>query len=145
ATVINMPEENNIVVCNRAALYQIFINLIGNSIKYNDKDHPIIDISFEESKDFYHLYVKDNGIGISEEKIESIFDLFHVATDKDKNGNRGNGIGLSTVKKLVTNLGGNIDVDSTVGKGTTFTFSLCKDDKPCQVVPDNTLTELQSK
>ncbi|WP_241077820.1 sensor histidine kinase [Flavimarina sp. Hel_I_48] len=145
ATVIQMPEENVMVNCNRAALYQIFINLIGNSIKYNDKEHPLIKISFEEIEDYYRFTIEDNGIGISKEKIVNIFDLFSVAIEKDKNGNRGNGIGLSTVKKLITNLGGTIEVESTLGVGTNFTFTARKDDVPLQVVPGNAICELENK
>ena len=59
--------------------------------------------------------------------------MFTIATDKDKNGNRGNGIGLSTVKKLVTNLGGKINVTSEIGKGTTFKFTARKADIPTQI------------
>ena len=134
SSIINFPETNPIINCNRAALNQIFINLLGNSIKYNDKENTIIDIDFQDDDDFFIFTVKDNGIGIPEEKQEEIFELFHVISDSDKNGNRGNGIGLSTVKKLITNLGGTIQVDSVVGESTTFTFTVRKSDIPHQVV-----------
>ncbi|HEA29968.1 MAG TPA: GAF domain-containing sensor histidine kinase [Leeuwenhoekiella sp.] len=146
STIIELPEENVMISCNRAALYQIFINLVGNSIKYNDKENPQIEVTFKENEDYYIFTVTDNGIGISADKKEGIFNLFQVATDKDRNGNRGNGIGLSTVKKLVTNLGGTIKVDSSVGKGSTFMFTARKDDVPRQVVGANSMSgELSSK
>ncbi|WP_316930198.1 GAF domain-containing sensor histidine kinase [Leeuwenhoekiella sp. MAR_2009_132] len=131
--VIHLPEANHSLNCNRVALNQIFLNLIGNSLKYTDKEHPEITISFDENEDFYLFEITDNGIGISKDKLDEIFDLFTVATDTDKNGNRGNGIGLSTVKKLVTNLGGKIKVTSTVGEGTTFKFTARKEDIPTQL------------
>ncbi|RXG16175.1 GAF sensor signal transduction histidine kinase [Leeuwenhoekiella aestuarii] len=129
-TVIILPEANRIINCNRAALHQIFINLLGNSIKYNDKEEPVITVDFKEDESFYHFKVMDNGIGIPEEKIEEIFNLFSIVASKDKNGNRGNGIGLSTVKKLVANLGGKISVTSTLGEGSTFRFSARKENIP---------------
>lgn len=132
-SVINLPEKNHLINCNRVALHQIFINLLSNSIKYNDKSNPEIYVDFNEDPDFYIFKVADNGIGIPPDKKDHIFDLFQIAAETDKNGNRGNGIGLSTVKKLVTNLGGTIQVDSVPGQGTTFTFTARKQDIPMQV------------
>ncbi|MEH6658333.1 GAF domain-containing sensor histidine kinase [Leeuwenhoekiella marinoflava] len=129
-TVINLPEANHIIYCNRVALHQIFINLLGNSLKYNDKKEPVINVDFNEDDNFYRFKVIDNGIGIPQEKIEEIFNLFSIVAPKDNNGNRGNGIGLSTVKKLVANLGGKISVTSKVGEGSTFEFSARKENIP---------------
>lgn len=133
ATNIIFPEENMAIYCNKAALHQIFLNLIGNSIKYNDKEEPTITIGCSENDDFYTFTITDNGIGIPEEKQDEIFELFLVVAEKDRKGNRGNGIGLSTVKKLIINLGGSIEVESELGVGTTFTFTLRKSDIPNQV------------
>ncbi len=121
---INLPENKMAVNCNRAALEQIFLNLIGNALKYNDKDKTIIDIECFNDGEFYHFSIKDNGIGIPRDKQEDIFELFTVVADADRNGNKGNGIGLSTVKKLIESLGGNISVESEIKVGTTFTFSI---------------------
>ena len=129
-TVINLPEANHIIYCNRVALHQIFINLLGNSLKYNDKKEPVINVDFNEDDNFYRFKVIDNGIGIPQEKIEEIFNLFSIVAPKDNNGNRGNGIGLSTVKKLVANLGGKISVTSKVGEGSIFEFSARKENIP---------------
>lgn len=122
--VINLPEENLIMSCNRIALEQIFLNLIGNSLKYNNKEEIQIDVVCTNGGKFYHFSVTDNGVGIPKDKQEEIFELFTVIEEKDRSGNRGNGIGLSTVKKLVTSLGGEITVESQVNKGTTFHFSI---------------------
>jgi signal transduction histidine kinase len=121
---INLPEDNLIVYCNRGAFQQIFFNLIGNSLKYNNQEKIIIDITGREENGYYHFSVSDNGIGIPENKQEAIFDLFTIVEEADRSGNRGNGIGLSTVKKLVANLGGEISVESEVNKGTIFNFSI---------------------
>lgn len=122
--VINLPENNKILNCNRAALQQIFLNLLTNSLKYNNKEEIVIDVNCTSDDKFYHFTVSDNGIGIPKDKQEDIFKLFTVLAEKDRRGNRGNGIGLSTVKKLVTTLGGEISVNSVVNKGTTFNFSI---------------------
>lgn len=123
---INFPKENFHVKCNRIALEQIFLNLIGNAIKYNDKDNIRIDLDVYEDEVFYHFSVKDNGMGIPEAEQPKIFDLFSTAAEKDRRGNKGNGIGLSTVKKLINNLGGSIKVKSEVGLYTNFYFQVEK-------------------
>ena len=121
---INLPEDNLIVHCNRAAFQQIFFNLIGNSLKYNNQEKIIIDVTGVEKNGYYHFSITDNGIGIPENKQEAIFELFTIVEESDRSGNRGNGIGLSTVQKLVHNLGGEISVQSEVNKGTTFNFTI---------------------
>ncbi len=121
---INLPEENLIMNCNKAALEQIMLNLVGNSLKYNNKEEIIIDISCLRDEKFYHFTIKDNGIGIPKDKQVVIFELFTIVEEIDRAGNRGNGIGLSTVKKLVKSLGGEISVESEVNIGTTFKFSI---------------------
>lgn len=122
--MINLPEENMMLNCNRIALEQIFLNLIGNSLKYNNKEEIIIDVSCSNGGKFYNFSITDNGVGIPKDKQEDIFELFTVIEEQDRSGNRGNGIGLSTVKKLVNSLGGEINVVSEVNKGTTFHFSM---------------------
>jgi len=122
--VINLPEENMMLKCNRIALEQIFINLIGNSLKYNNKEEIIIDVLCTNGGRFYNFSITDNGVGIPKDKQEDIFELFTIVEEQDRSGNRGNGIGLSTVKKLVNSLGGEISVVSEVNKGTTFHFSM---------------------
>ena len=121
---INFPEDHIEVTCNRTALEQILLNLIGNSIKYNDKAKIVIDISFSQNELFYKFKVKDNGIGIPKDKKKDVFKLFSTADTLDRDGNKGNGIGLSTVKNLVTKQGGKISVASRIKEGTTFTFTI---------------------
>ncbi|WP_203295642.1 sensor histidine kinase [Luteirhabdus pelagi] len=121
---IHFPEENIEIVCNRVALEQIFLNLIGNSLKYNDKDKIEIVIDCKRKDNLYEFTIQDNGMGIPEDKINDIFNLFSTVGNLDRHGKKGNGIGLSTVKRIINNLGGTIEVDSTVGQGTTFTFTI---------------------
>lgn len=123
---INLPEENVELNANFNALEQIFLNLIGNSLKYNDKDQIVINLDCQEMDDFYVFQISDNGPGIPEEDVAHIFTLFKTTSNKDRQGNSGSGIGLSTVHKLITNLGGEIAIESEVGKGTKFNFTIAK-------------------
>lgn len=123
---INLPEQNVDLKCNRIALEQILLNLVGNSLKYNFKEKVIVSISCEEDDQDYTMTVSDNGMGISEDKLSGIFDLFSKTDSVDRNGNRGKGIGLSTVKKLIERLGGTISVTSEIQEGTTFVFTIPK-------------------
>ncbi|WP_232778344.1 GAF domain-containing sensor histidine kinase [Salegentibacter sediminis] len=120
---INLPNENIIIQSNRAALEQIFLNLISNSLKYNKNEKIVIDIDFRQTPNFYYFSISDNGIGIPQDKQEEIFQIFTTLAVTDRKGNKGNGIGLSTVKRLVKKLGGNIKINSEPGRGTQFSFS----------------------
>lgn len=123
---INFPEHNFELQCNRTGLEQIFLNLLGNSLKYNDKRETVIHIEAEKKDKYYSFTVSDNGMGIPADKIDGIFELFSTATDMDRHGKKGNGIGLSTVHKLVKKLGGDISVESEEGVGTSFRFYIKK-------------------
>ncbi len=120
------PTEDQTIIVNRPALVQIFINLVGNALKYNHKEVPHVRTTFAEKDDYYVFTVSDNGIGIDKEKQEIIFQLFKTIGEKDRHGKKGSGIGLATVLNLVTKLGGTISLDSEKDKGTTFTFTVKK-------------------
>lgn len=121
---INLPENNYQIIGNKTALGQIFINLLTNSLKYNDKGKIVIDIDCDKDKNYFHFSFRDNGIGISEEQLPCIFNLFKTFGQIDRNGNIGNGIGLSTVRKLIMSLGGDIKVESELGRNTVFYFNI---------------------
>jgi len=125
---IHLPEEDVSIHSNRVALEQIFLNLIGNSLKYNDK--PITKIKIGSFSNETHVFFEltDNGIGIEKEKLNDIFNLFSTTGSLDKFGNSGHGIGLSTVKNLVEKLDGEITVNSVEGESTTFLFSVAIDE-----------------
>lgn len=118
--------ENQSIAVNRVALQQIFINLIGNAIKYNNKEQIEITIGFSETESHYHFYISDNGMGMVKEHQSKIFKIFEILGVEDRFGNKGNGIGLSTVKKLIEGLGGSVSVDSEIDKGTKVSFSVLK-------------------
>lgn len=123
---INLPDENLEMTANKTALEQIILNLVVNSLKYNDKEKIKIDIDCYQKDGFYHFKVADNGMGIDDEEMERIFDLFATTKNVDRQGKKGNGIGLSTVRKLVNKLHGQMNVSSQLGQGTTFEFSIPK-------------------
>ena len=121
---IILPENNMRIIGNQAALGQVFLNLISNSLKYNENKKIIVEIDCREDRDNYYFSVKDNGIGIPVEKQADIFDLFKTVADRDRSGKKGHGIGLSTVKKLLKSLGGDIKLTSKPGEGSLFEFSI---------------------
>lgn len=123
---INYPKQHYQLMVSKIALEQIFLNLLTNSLKYNDKEQGVIDISFSENATHYLFSVKDNGSGIEAADLERIFDVFVNLGKKDRFNNYGSGIGLATVKKLVEKLGGEISVKSELNKGTAFNFSIKK-------------------
>ncbi|HKM94884.1 MAG TPA: GAF domain-containing sensor histidine kinase [Prolixibacteraceae bacterium] len=128
-TVFNLPPTGQVLI-NKSALTQIFINLISNALRYNDKQCPIVDIDFKTESHFYHFLISDNGKGIPPEKIDKVFDLFMTGQNKDIRGIDSIGLGLSTVKKLVESMGGTISVESIPNELTTFRFSIKKLELP---------------
>ncbi len=114
-----------VIISNKTAIFQIFQNLISNSIKYaKENEPPEIIIAAEEFKEVYQFTVRDNGIGIGKEYYEKVFVLFQRLHGRDEYS--GSGMGLSIVKKWIENLGGQIWIRSKVGEGTTFTFTIAK-------------------
>lgn len=118
--------NSNAIFTNKSALLQIMINLVTNAIKYNHTGNPELEINFSENEQQYYIYVKDNGDGIPKELLNKVFDLFKIVGIADKDGKMGSGIGLASVKKITENLGGIVNVDSTLGVGSTFSITLPK-------------------
>jgi len=109
----------------KAPVRQIFLNLIGNSLKYqNEGQIPRVNISFIEEKKEWKFLVSDNGIGINREDFDKIFIIFRRLHGRELYP--GTGMGLAITKKIVGNLGGKIWVESEFGKGTTFSFTIPK-------------------
>lgn len=121
---IKYPDYGILRKVNKAALTQIFLNLIGNALKYNNKKEREIKILFEESAEYYNFQVIDNGNGIPEEDHEKIFELFSTLDQNDRDGHPGSGIGLATVKKMVDHMQGTITLESVIGKGSNFKFRI---------------------
>ncbi|PKD17054.1 histidine kinase [Salegentibacter salinarum] len=121
---ITYPEKGHLKNINKAALSQVFMNLISNALKYNTREVRKVNISFKITSSYYCFEVSDNGIGISAADKGKIFQLFATLDAKDRNGNPGSGIGLATVKKHIEQMNGSIEVISEKGKGSTFKFKI---------------------
>ncbi len=115
--VLNIPQEKIFVNTDELRLKQIVINLITNSIKFTEKGK--IEIGFKILNNSINIFVKDTGIGIPEENIESIFYRFERAVNTE-NKHKGTGLGLAIVKNLLAILGGTISVKSKKNIGSEF-------------------------
>jgi signal transduction histidine kinase len=123
-TQVRIPRRLPKLDCDVRWTSQILFNLISNAIKYNDKPERWIEIGFQEHKvKPTVLYVKDNGIGIAPENSEAIFRLFHrLHTDREYGG--GTGLGLAIVARAIERHNGRLWLESAMGIGTTFYFTL---------------------
>jgi PAS domain S-box-containing protein len=101
---------------------QLFQNLLSNAIKYMDKPSGVVRVRCEAEKDSWHFSVADNGPGIEEKYFERIFQLFQTLAPRDQV--EGTGVGLALVKKIVELEGGRVWVESRIGAGATFHFTL---------------------
>lgn len=118
---ISVADKLPILITNKVALTRIFLNLISNAIKYNDKSKGIINITCDSLDEYYQFSIKDNGPGIEPIYHQKIFELFQTLQSRD--AIEGAGIGLATVKKILDKIGGKIWLVSKKGYGTTFYFT----------------------
>jgi signal transduction histidine kinase len=125
-TRISFSSTTEEMFINRSAILQVLLNLITNSIKYNNNDPAMIEVDIEEDEKAYTLTVKDNGIGIPPEMLDTIFDLYVKSDETCSRISKGTGIGLCTVRKLVNKMGGQICVEQTSPEGTTMVFDVAK-------------------
>jgi two-component system NtrC family sensor kinase len=117
-SVGELPE----VAGDRGQLIQLVQNLIGNAILYRGEKSPRIQVSARSDGDFWEFSVQDNGIGVAAEHRQQIFEIFKRLHSRDKYP--GTGIGLAVCRKIVQRHGGCIDVDSQVGIGSNFRFTI---------------------
>jgi len=105
------------VQADRRALRSILDNLLSNALRYTQAEGEIL-LAAEEVKDFVQFTVRDTGRGIEAERLSTVFDRFNAFSES------GSGLGLALVRRLVESLGGQIAVESRLGHGTTFRFTL---------------------
>lgn len=124
---ISIPQSLPTVRGDRVLIEEIFSNLISNAFKYNNNSEKFAEIGWQESpvpeSEMVTLYVRDNGIGIRDRHLESVFRIFKRLHAAGKYGG-GTGAGLTIVKKIVERHGGTIWVESVYKQGTTFLFTL---------------------
>lgn len=111
-----------LVKAHRTHMLQLMQNLVSNAAKFRGEEDPVVIVDCEKKEDRYVFSVKDNGIGISKENQEKIFEMFRRLHTKEEY--EGTGIGLATCKRIVNLMDGEIWVTSEPGKGSTFYFSL---------------------
>jgi response regulator RpfG family c-di-GMP phosphodiesterase/signal transduction histidine kinase len=119
---LDVPENITFVMADEDRLLQILYNLIGNAVKFTNAGS--IRISAAPRGKMVEIHVDDTGIGIPEEKFEIIFNHFEQIDSSISRVYGGTGLGLAITKKLVELHGGTIAVQSTIGKGSRFTFTL---------------------
>lgn len=117
----------DVLVGDPTKLSQIFLNLINNALKFTKNGNVQVLATqkhADEDNTTIHFEVVDTGIGIPEDKLESIFDSFSQGSIEINRKYGGTGLGLNIVKKLITILGGKIQLESKIGQGSTFSFDL---------------------
>ena len=127
---IVVPKPMPHVICDRPRITEVFRNLITNAVKYNDKPERVVEVGFlEEAASPYGVqknvfYVRDNGIGIEREFYDDIFRIFKRLQNPVGEKDSGTGAGLTFVKKIIERHKGHVWLESELGKGTTFYFTV---------------------
>lgn len=124
AASVNFPPTMPTVLADGTQIGQLFQNLVGNALKFRGTEPPRVDVSVqpEEEGRLWRFAFQDNGIGIEPQYFERIFVIFQRLHSKESYP--GTGIGLAICKKIVERHGGTMWVESVVGQGTTFLFTL---------------------
>jgi PAS domain S-box-containing protein len=119
--VVEISPDLPVIEAPKTMLFQVFSNLVGNAIKYNDKTEGLIQVVCKEYETGYEFSVTDNGPGIPEEFHEKIFVIFQTLQSRDKF--ESTGIGLTIVRRILEDCGGSIRVESSAGQGSKFIFN----------------------
>jgi len=135
---INPPENIEITVenklpvltCGKTPIRQVFHNLLSNAVKHMDKEKGQIKVGCIEEDGFWKFSIADNGPGIDEKYFKKIFKIFQTLSPPDET--ESTGIGLSIAQKIVNMNAGRIWVESELGKGSTFFFTLPKQEKQAE-------------
>jgi signal transduction histidine kinase len=118
--VIHPYDKDLVIKTDKSRLRQVFDNLIGNSIKFIPESNGKIEIGCMTENSSLVFYVKDNGIGISQDKQKELFQKFYQIDTSERRPIGGTGLGLAISKGIVEKLGGNISVKSDGRTETTF-------------------------
>jgi PAS domain S-box-containing protein len=121
---VNIEEKT--ILTFPIVIEMILLNLMVNAIKYNDEETVQLELAISSDEVHYHFSISDNGRGIDLEDHDRIFEPSQTLALKDRFNKQGTGLGLSYVKKMVEKLGGAIKVQSKLGHGSTFSFTILK-------------------
>lgn len=138
----------HVLIGDPSKLTQILLNLLGNAIKFVPKGSIDLKIELrteEENRVILSFEVQDSGIGISKQDLKQIFDSITTIDEYTFSKYGGSGLGLSIVKQLVEKLNGSLEVESTVGVGTTFRFSLPYEKSHKGTISTDQNTDLDAK
>lgn len=111
------------VLGDGARVRQVVLNLVGNAVKFSDRGEVVVSIGREEGP-MLRFSVRDEGIGIAADRVDSLFQPFTQLDDSDGRLHGGAGLGLAICRRLVESMGGSIGVESAPGAGSTFSFSV---------------------
>ncbi len=114
----NLPE----ILAHKSQLMQLLQNLVSNGLKFRGERDPVVTVDCEKKNNQFVFSVKDNGIGISKNNLDKVFEMFRRLHTREEYA--GTGIGLATCKKIVSNMGGDIWVESVEGEGSSFFFAV---------------------
>jgi signal transduction histidine kinase len=121
---LSLPKAVPLITGDRDRLIQVMVNLISNAVKFCKTENGHIYINLTREPDHLKVDVSDNGIGISDEHQDVIFQAFRQITDTTKGRPQGSGLGLVITRRIIDYHQGNIWVESEPGKGSTFSFRL---------------------
>lgn len=130
------PDLPTFVTGDPTRLRQVFVNLVGNAIKFTERGEILVRLVPDESEQGNILCsVTDTGIGIPKDKLSTVFESFTQVDSSTTRKYGGTGLGLSISKRIVDAMGGHIYVTSTLGIGTTFSFTMPLPEDPTQHTP----------
>ena len=118
--IVNPPDQDRILTSDEGKFLQILQNVVGNAVKFTDEGFVQIDCKNVDNS--IQIVVKDSGIGIPEEFLQTVFDEFRQADGSVSKKYEGTGLGLSIAKRLTEKMGGTIKVSSQLNQGSTFTL-----------------------
>jgi len=127
---IEIPENLPEIAVDQSMIMQVLFNLIDNAIKYTPKKGTITIDAREINANFIDVSIKDTGVGISEKDLPRIFERFYRVDKARSRELGGTGLGLSIVKHIVQSHGGKVSVQSTEGRGSTFSFTVPTNSSP---------------
>ncbi|MFH0738793.1 MAG: ATP-binding protein [Candidatus Omnitrophota bacterium] len=125
---LKIADNLAVVRCDRIKMQEVFLNLINNAIKFSSKNkgiNPRVEVGYNDRGQVHEFYVKDNGIGIDKKYQDEIFGIFKRLHTQEEF--EGTGAGLGIVKRIIDDHKGSVWVDSELGKGATFYFTIPKE------------------